>query len=392
MNMYVQDVNADGLKDIVYSDRERIDCDLSDTPGVDNTRRGVRWLRHNVGDSFTAFQISASEEDHKWFSLYDWEADGDLDIVDCRSSALVNDAQILVNGGSFASWSSIPVTQPTGVGQCQHVVVEDLDQDGKRDLAFSYSNAQALSGLAWTKIGGVDLSPSFTRGEIAGVLDADTDTKFDNLNCSVDVDGDTDKDCVTTEQHVPAGTGPGLGVLYFENPLKTFTPPPPPDAAPPSADVACALLTAGSSTADGTAGHSGRNPGRERQRGLGPGGDGRLRVERAPRDRAARDERHAGDIGRHVQLRRDRPDVFRMVDHRVHRRRHQRNVRQRRYRPERLGNGDRGHDHQRHARCAPGPDERRAGVHRPQHHLERHAGCAIRRALGQLGVGGHADA
>jgi hypothetical protein len=252
MNMYVQDVNADGLKDIVYSDRERIDCDLSDTPGVDNTRRGVRWLRHNVGDSFTAFQISASEEDHKWFSLYDWEADGDLDIVDCRSSALVNDAQILVNGGSFASWSSIPVTQPTGVGQCQHVVVEDLDQDGKRDLAFSYSNAQALSGLAWSKIGGVDLSPSFTRGEIAGVLDADTDTKFDNLNCSVDVDGDTDKDCVTTEQHIPAGTGPGLGVLYFENPLKTFTAPPAPDAAPPSADVVCTLLTAGSSSADGT--------------------------------------------------------------------------------------------------------------------------------------------
>lgn len=236
MQMYVQDLDGDTDVDIVYSDREPIDCP---TPGGSN--QGITVLKATSPGTFAApVRYLGGEGDHKWFSLFDWDGDSDLDIAECRSNGSLNTSQILVNGGSFNSFpSSIPITQPANVGQCQHIVAKDIDNDGTADLAMTYSNSQNLSAIAWLR-GGV------SRGEISGILDVDSDVKMDNLAFD-DVDGDGDTcDLLTTEQHVPAGTGPGLGVLYAECPLETFIAP----AAP--SDVACTLLTAGSSTSDGT--------------------------------------------------------------------------------------------------------------------------------------------
>lgn len=256
MQMYVEDVNNDGRIDIVYSDRERIDCNLSDVAGIDNSRRGVRWLRNDGGDppAFSAHQISAVEGDHKWFHLMDWEGDGDLDIADCLSSPTTNASQILINDGSFLTWSSIPVAQPSNVGQCQHATAYDLDQDGIRDLQFSYSNAPELSGVVWMKNVGSHLAPVFARGEVSGVhLVADgPDVKFDNL-AWYDLDGDGDLDAISTEQHVATGNGPGLGVVWYENPLGPAPPTPLPDAAPPAGrdTIVASVLTSGSTSTDG---------------------------------------------------------------------------------------------------------------------------------------------
>jgi hypothetical protein len=242
MNMYVQDLDGDTFVDIVYSDREPIDCP---TPGGGN--QGITVLKATSKGVFAAPVVHlAGEGDHKWFTLTDWDGDTDLDIVDCRSTALLNTSQVLLNGGSFNSFgTTIEIEQPANVGQCQHVCANDVDEDGAatKDLVFSYSNAQGLSAMAWLRGGGTPLSPTFTRGEISGVLDADSDVKMDNLRCDIDIDGDGDDDVSSTEQHVPAGTGPGLGVLYFESPLHSFT-----ELA--SSDVSCTLLTAGSNTTD----------------------------------------------------------------------------------------------------------------------------------------------
>jgi hypothetical protein len=42
--------------------------------------------------------------------------------------------------------------------------------------------------------------------------------KFDNL-VWYDIDNDGDLDAVTSEQHEPNPPGPGLGVIWYENPL-----------------------------------------------------------------------------------------------------------------------------------------------------------------------------
>lgn len=242
MQMYVIDFNADGDLDIVYSDRDPID-----TPSTDNTKRGVRWLDSNGADPpvFTARAITTVESDHKWFDLADWDGDGDLDVADCRSSDVVNALQILLNGGGALSWSALPVTTPSDIGRCQHLVMRDVDSDGALDLALTASNAQSLSSVVWLKRVGSALAPIFSRGEIAGVLSTTSDVKMDNIHWA-DLDGDTDLDVVVTEQHVPNTNGPGMGVLWFENPLVASA------ALAGPARVKCSVLTSGSSTTDAT--------------------------------------------------------------------------------------------------------------------------------------------
>jgi hypothetical protein len=253
MQLYVQDVNNDGRKDIVYSDRERIDCDFADVAGIDNTKRGIRWLENLGGDppAFADHPITVVEGDWKWFHLVDWEGDGDLDVVGCASSPTTNKSEIWINQGGFALWSNIPVTQPSNVGQCQHATAYDLDQDFIRDIQFSYSNAPELSGVVWQKNVGSHLVPSWARGEISGVhTPADgPDIKFDNM-AWVDLDVDGDLDVVTTEQHAIDGNGPGFGVDWYENPLGPAPATPLPDAAPPAGrdTIVASVLTSGSST------------------------------------------------------------------------------------------------------------------------------------------------
>ncbi len=244
--MYVLDFDGDTDLDVVYSDFERIDC-----PVIDNSRRGGRWLELDSAAALVAeHQITALEGNHRWFSLVDAEGDGDLDYLDCHSEAgppPVSNLQFLVNGGGGTSWSSVPIPTIASVGACIHPIVADFNDDGNRDIAVSFSHAQGVSGAVWLRGDDNDLTVStWTRGEIAGSLDPDSDVKFDNL-LAQDADGDGDLDILTTEQHIPAGTGPGRGVGYFDNPLIPFVPPPPPAA------VECTLLTSGSGTAALTA-------------------------------------------------------------------------------------------------------------------------------------------
>lgn len=234
MQMLVLDFDQDGDIDIVYSDKVAID-----DPVPDGTKRGLRWLDSNGGTPpvFTERQIIL-EGDHKWFSIWDADGDGDWDIADCRSSTLLNESNIFINLGGGLTWTKVPVTQPANVGQCQQATAVDVDLDGKVDLEFSYSNAQNLSSFVWLRQLATAASPSFLRGEVSGNLDVDSDVKMDDV-AWVDVDGDGDLDAVNTEQHMTGGTGPGIGIFYFKNPRLPFTP-----SAPPPA-IACTRLDSG---------------------------------------------------------------------------------------------------------------------------------------------------
>lgn len=233
MQMYVLDYDGDTFNDIVYSDKE----DIS-TPGSDTTKRGLRWLDCTGADPpvCTERAISTVEGQWKWFDLVDWDTDGDQDIVACRSEPpSVHEQALFTNSTGGTSWTETSLAIPSNTGFCQHTTAEDIDLDGVLDIGTAYSQATNLQGVTWQRQAGV---LSFLSGVIAGILDADSDTKFDNLAWA-DIDGDGDLDAITTEQHVPAGTGPGLGIVYFENPRNTFVPTTPPAA------VACTALTSG---------------------------------------------------------------------------------------------------------------------------------------------------
>jgi hypothetical protein len=247
--MYVLDFDGDTDLDVVYSDYERIDC-----PIIDNSRRGGRWLELDASAVLVnEHAITDVIGNHRWFTLFDADGDTDLDYLDCHSDAGPPPVSLLqwwINGGGGTSWTTSALPTMANVGACIHPIVVDIDNNDVQDIAVSYSHAEGRSGVIWMLRDGPSLTDSsWKRGEIAGNLDSNSDVKFDNL-IAYDVDADGDQDLVTSEQHIPDGTGPGLGVLYMENPLIRFVAPPPP--APPAA-IECALLTSGSGTASTTA-------------------------------------------------------------------------------------------------------------------------------------------
>lgn len=218
MQVFVLDVEQDGDRDIVYSDRDPIN-----EPNNDGSARGLRWLESSspTAPIWTDHQIGPLQANHKWFDLVRWDADNDLDIADCRSSDAVNEHKLWLNDGGWRSWTEVLIPEPAGVGQCQHITFANIDNAGALDLGITYSHADGLSGVIWLQNTGTAAAPVWKRGEISGSADGDG-IKFDNL-VWYDVDNDGDLDAVTSEQHepnpIPPMQGPGLGVIWYENPL-----------------------------------------------------------------------------------------------------------------------------------------------------------------------------
>jgi hypothetical protein len=237
MQMLPLDVNNDGWMDIVYSDRDPINEPDLPPNQADRTHMGVWWLQNPADgtDNFIPHSITppdgaGGERYHKWFSLVDWDGDSDLDVIDCRSDAnsAIHELSIWRNSGNWLTWAKLSVPYPSDVGMCQHVTVADIDGDGHEDdLGISFAVAgppdapvdpDTLSGAVWLENSGTPTSPIWTRHEIGG---ADEGIKYDN-HVWVDLDGDGDLDMVTSEQHedtaLPVGVGPGLGLIWYENP------------------------------------------------------------------------------------------------------------------------------------------------------------------------------
>jgi hypothetical protein len=214
MQMFVRDLDGDGDNDIVYTDREEMS-------NGDDCAMGLRWLENSGGDipTWNDHQISRPPQDnHKWFDIGKWNGDNDIDIADCRSP---NENSLWLNGGDWLKWKRVPILlQLSDVGECHHITFVNVDNAGAPDVAITHSNAgNGKSGVIWLHNTGTQAAPAWERGEISG-HDAGDGVKFDNL-IWYDIDGDGDLDAVTSEQNEPmdGGPGPGLGVIWYENPV-----------------------------------------------------------------------------------------------------------------------------------------------------------------------------
>ena len=233
MQMEVVDMDGDFDLDIVYTDRDPIDVGVTEP---DTSKMGLRWLENDGAPTpdWTEHNISpmisptVGERYHKWFTLDHWDSDGEPDIIDCRSATDLtpdNEMSIWLNGGDAASWTELSVPVPDDIGLCQHATVADVNTVGGKDLGFTFADAGELtgdpdtkSGVIWLKNSGTPTSPSWTRHEIGG---SEVGIKYDNLIWR-DLDDDGDLDALTSEQHEDtdddAVLGPGLGVVWYENP------------------------------------------------------------------------------------------------------------------------------------------------------------------------------
>lgn len=211
MSLEPRDMDGDSDKDLLVSDRQKITVPLTDY-----SHTGIRWYEN--GNSWAKHDVETLGG-QKFLHVVDWDGDGDEDLATCRSSATYNESPIYLRSGS--TWTKLTVAQPTGVGQCQDVKAVDVDQDGTLDLSFTYSVADgALSGLVWYRNTGTPTSPTWTRGEISG----EPGVKYDLLEWR-DMDADGDLDALSTEQSEDTDypttptTQPGIGAVWYENPL-----------------------------------------------------------------------------------------------------------------------------------------------------------------------------
>ena len=210
MSMVPLDVDRDGDLDLVLTDRSFIDRDPGKPVVKDSKLVGTRWSENlGGGNEWASHMIHARPDapaqragDPK-FAYVDANR-----IIDCTSDAARNKTTFRTSA-NWDTWTFTDIPQPSGVSACQDVLPADLDGDGREDLVITYSTSYGTrSGVVWLRYG----AAGWERGEISGELGI----KYDNV-LATDLDFDGDLDLVTSEQNYP-GDGPGLGVIWYENP------------------------------------------------------------------------------------------------------------------------------------------------------------------------------
>ena len=199
MTAEVRDIDADGLKDILVSDR----LYLWAVPGTnvkDPSLTGIRWLRQSPAGTFTNYRIAAPQGDIRFVGYESVSGK----IFDATANSPNAKWYVHERTGTVTDqWTGTVIPTPTSFGTFQTASWGDMDGDGTLDVVVSASGATgSLSGVIWLK------GPGFTqRGEVSGPGGGE---KWDNTILT-DVDGDGDLDIVSTEQNT------GLGLVWFEN-------------------------------------------------------------------------------------------------------------------------------------------------------------------------------
>ncbi len=185
MALAIQDVDADGLADVLTSDRQY----ATPAPGVrDYTTTGVRYLTR-VGGAWASVPLAGATGYTPRFA-----------------SRLPGTGLLLWGGvdaagtGSVVQVGGAPIPYPASAGPYQAGALADVDGDGDLDAVTSPAESLAPAGLRWFE------APGWTERAIT-----DGGGKWDEIDL-VDVDADGDLDVVSTEQVL------GLGAVWLERP------------------------------------------------------------------------------------------------------------------------------------------------------------------------------
>jgi hypothetical protein len=203
MSIELLDMDQDGLEDILISDRYG---DL----------RGVRWLKNpgqgkGLMDQWENFFIGVQEGEPMFLTLAEipeWTTDGVPGIV---VPDLVKGWECFYREKGHWVTKSIPYPAFSGT-RGKSVAVADMNQNGSWDLVASFEGALDLSGVLSVD-SFLENNPSYT--DISGKAGV----KYDFI-VLIDMDGDGDLDVLTCEETGEDGSKEGLGVIWYENPLK----------------------------------------------------------------------------------------------------------------------------------------------------------------------------
>lgn len=209
MSLMVEDMNHDGYLDVLLSDRRG---DLS----------GVRWLEHPGVDSpdlrrpWNNHWIGVRGHDVMFIDAADLDGDGVKEVIaphysndDRKLSILKRDSE------DDNMWREYSIRYPPIAGRPKAAAVGDIDLDRRPDIVLSTGEAHGeRRGIMWMRFRDTPLDPEWETFDVSGT----EGVKFD-LNLLLDIDGDGDLDIVNSEENDnAAGSNPGLGVVWYENP------------------------------------------------------------------------------------------------------------------------------------------------------------------------------
>lgn len=203
MSIETLDMDGDGIWDILITDRY-------------GDMRGLRWLKnpgnptdHHIGWENHYIGLRDGEPMFLGLAHLDaWSRDGIPGVI---VPDLTNGWEIFYreDGVWFRELMPYPVFSGT---RGKSVAVADIDEDGAWDFVASFEGARDRSGvLAVTSFR--SNRPNFL--DISGL----TGIKYDFV-VLLDMDGDGDLDVLTCEETGGDGSKQGLGIIWYENPLR----------------------------------------------------------------------------------------------------------------------------------------------------------------------------
>lgn len=151
--------------------------------------------------------IGLAEGEPMFLTITDWNHDDSPDIF---VPDLVN--QLFHFAQTDRGWVCDSITYPSEAGtRGKSVVVGDINQNYSLDLITTYEGADHRHGVM--------LSTRTASGWQHYPISDTLGRKFDFARL-VDMDQDGDLDVLTSEENNNSATQGGLGVVWYENPLK----------------------------------------------------------------------------------------------------------------------------------------------------------------------------
>lgn len=196
MSLQAVDLNADGINDLLVSDRKGV-------------HRGVWWFRGTkTGVAREPVLIGGQDVEVMFLTTADFDGDGDLDIAVAARPQLLLLFENRASDGT--DWEARTLALPADAGLGKGVAVET--EFGQTEIFVSSGpvpekNRRSIVRFDWndpTDVMTGDPDLIDTPGGTAGI-------KFDRMEL-VDMDGDGDRDLLTCEERE------NLGVIWYERP------------------------------------------------------------------------------------------------------------------------------------------------------------------------------
>ena len=209
MSIEKHDMDGDGHVDILISDRK-------------GKNSGIRWLKNpgSDGEIYKAwedkliFRFPNNEKrQYLFLDTADLDKDGQFEIVFPSKKGI----HILKKVKSGQPWEEKAFidTSKVNCGGPKAVAVSDINQDGKQDIILTCESSSGKNGVVIFEYNESPYSNDWKWSPLSGT---EKGIKYDRIEL-LDLDKDGDLDLLTCEEN----EGPksqGLGVIWYENPLK----------------------------------------------------------------------------------------------------------------------------------------------------------------------------